>query len=571
MAYWGDLLELIKQQGPLLAVAGVSAHLFYWIRGERGNKAARLWLLSTFVVNTATLVITINSQETWWSSSAWLFGICTALVLDICFYVPLFTSILIYRAFFHRLHRFPGPFSLKLSKLVSAYQNIEKGRNFERVWNLHKTYGDIVRVGPQELSVLSVEAIDAIYGPSSRCTRAPWYDRLKGAGDFTDDYAVFHMRDPAAHWKRRKALWDKAFNIRALKAYQPMVVQTTERFLDALSRRVNQALSGPDTIELLSYDLMGVIGWGHSFDNIENWKLNSNLTFVKTLTAGQQLLSQTPWLISLLVSLPGSDGPLRPYGSWIQDRINEKLQQSEESDAMSRMLPSMLKLSKSALYSEGELLVIAGGDTTSTTMTTVIFHLARNPALQRKLQTELDAARTNQLQSTETPETEYYRSISSLPYLNGCITEALRVQPPVQSVIPRLTPPEGIQLPTANSTTFIPGDTIINIPVLPVQCDPRYYRHPDEFVPERWTDEKPEWTMNKAAFLPFAAGAYTCAGKGLAYIEMRIVLAMLFEKFDVRLAEGEDGRRFLEETKDCHIAHLGDYEAVFSLRRGSGA
>lgn len=141
-----------------------------------------------------------------------------------------------------------------------------------------------------------------------------------------------------------------------------MVVQATDKFLDALSHRVGQALSGPDTMQLVSYDLMGIVGWGHSFNNIENWKLNSNLHFVKAVTAGQQIIAQMPWLMSLLVSLPGADGPLRPYGTWIQDRIQEKRQSSEEeSDAMSRMLPSMLKLSKAALYSEGELLVIAGG------------------------------------------------------------------------------------------------------------------------------------------------------------------------------------------------------------------
>ncbi|RAK95672.1 cytochrome P450 [Aspergillus ibericus CBS 121593] len=565
MAVSGDLFELVRHNGPLLAVAGVSAHLFYWIRGERGSKAARLWLCLNLLVNTATLVSTTNNQGSW-CSNAWLFSIAAVSVLNLCFYIPLFTSVLIYRAFFHRLHQFPGPFSLKVSKFVSAYQNIEKGRNFERLWNLHQHYGDIVRTGPQELSVLSAEAIDTIYGPSSRCTRAPWYDRLKTKGDFTQDYAVFHMRDPAAHAQRRKALWDKAFNIRALKAYQPMVVQTTQKFLDALSCRSNQILSGPGTMELLSYDLMGVVGWGHSFRNTENWKLNSNLHFVKALTAGQRILSQVPWLISLLVSLPGSDGPLRPYGTWIQDRIQEKLQKSDESDAMSRMLPSMLKLSKPALYSEGELLVIAGGDTTSTTISTVIFHLARNPALQRKLQAELDAAHTTQLQTTEPPESDYYRSISTLPYLNACITEALRILPSVLGVIPRLTPPEGIHLPLATGRTFIPGNTVISVPVFPVQHDPRYYRHPDEFVPERWTDEKPDWTMNKAAFMPFGGGPYMCAGRGLAYIELRVVLAMLFRRFDVRLAEGEDGRRFLEETKDCQIAHLGDFRVVFNLR-----
>ncbi|RAL16038.1 cytochrome P450 [Aspergillus homomorphus CBS 101889] len=587
MALSVDVLELTKHHGPRLAVAGVGAHLLYWMHGERNNKAVRAWLLSHLIVNVALLAFNLaNTQPESWGISSWIRGLVTVSVLNTCFYGPLFASILIYRAFFHRLHRFPGPVALKVSKLAAAYSNIGKERDFERIWDLHKQYGDVVRTGPQELSVLSADAIDVIYGPSSRCTRAIWYDRLKASGDFSEDYAVFHMRNPVAHGKRRKALWDKAFNIRALKSYQPVVVQTTQRFLDALRQRTGQTLSGPDTMQLLSYDLMGIIGWGYSFNNIEKWELNPALHFVKHVTAGQRIISQAPWLMSLLVNLPGADSPLRPYGSWIQARIREKLrllktpgQGRETADAMSKMMPAMVNLSESALYSEGELMVIAGGDTTSSTMSAVIFHLARNPSVQRKLQAELDEAaqchdqKDDEVSNAE-PEASYYRSISSLPYLNACINESLRLQPPVPGEIPRKTPLEGIHIPLPASSSsssptsvFIPGDTIISVPVLPVQRDPRNYVHPEDFIPERWTDEKPELTLNKSAFMPFVGGAYTCAGKGLAYIEMRIVLAKLLERFEVKLADGEDGRRFLEETRDCHVAHLGDFRVVYEERR----
>ncbi|PYH40506.1 cytochrome P450 [Aspergillus saccharolyticus JOP 1030-1] len=587
-----DLIDLAKHHGFFLALAGVSAHLLYWIRGERNNKEVRAWLLTHAVVNIAILgFILLNppAQQSPWSISAWGRGLAAVSLLNLCFYGPLFASVSVYRLFFHRLRRFPGPVALKLSKLTAAYANVGKERDFERIWDLHKQYGDIVRTGPQELSVLSADAIEAIYGASSRCTRATWYDRLKASGDFSEDFATFHIRDPVAHGKRRKALWDKAFNIRALKSYQPVVVRTTERFLDALQERVGQVVSGPDTMQLLSYDLMGLVGWGYSFENIENWRLNPALHFVRQVTSGQRIISQAPWLMSLLVNLPGMDAPMHRYGNWIEARIREKMQllqgpERETADAMGKMIPAMVTLSESALYSEGELMVIAGGDTTATTLATVIFYLARNPSIQHKLQAELDEAAQRLRQQGDdeatdsSPEASYYRSISSLPYLRACINEALRLMPPVPGEIPRKTPLEGIHIPLPTPTTpsstsvatpstiFIPGDTIISVPVLPVQRDSRNYVHPDDFIPERWTDEKPELTLNRSAFMPFAAGAYTCAGRALAYIEMRIVLAKLFERFQVRLADGEDGRRFLEETKDCHVVHLGDFEVVYERR-----
>lgn len=107
---------------------------------------------------------------------------------------------------------------------------------------------------------------------------------------------------------------------------------------------------------------MGAVGWGKTFNNIENWKLNPNLNFVKTLTAPSQILSQAPWLMNLLVNLPGADGPLYPYATWIKGQIQEKLKQPEVgADAMSKIVHSKEDLSMAALFSEGELMVIAGG------------------------------------------------------------------------------------------------------------------------------------------------------------------------------------------------------------------
>jgi hypothetical protein len=209
------LSQLVSQLGLPFAVAGLSAHLLYWSQGERSNKDVRIWLYSHFTVNVLLLVYSYQFLG--------LSIVAAVLLLNGCFYTPLYVSMLIHRTSFHRLRRFPGPFILRLSKLAALYANMEKNQDFARVWALHKQYGDIVRTGPQELSILDVGAVDAIYGPASRCTRAPWYDQLNPPWDTTKkDFSVFHMRDPDAHAKRRKGLWDKAFNIKCLPEHIPM-------------------------------------------------------------------------------------------------------------------------------------------------------------------------------------------------------------------------------------------------------------------------------------------------------------------------------------------------------------
>jgi hypothetical protein len=115
-------------------------------------------------------------------------------------------------------------------------------------------------------------------------------------------------------------------------------------------------------MQLLSYDLMGEVGWGETFQNIENWKLNPKLEFVKPMTASQQIWSQAPWLMNLLVNRPMVSRPILPYGAWINEKILEKLQQqTATADAMSKFVHSTEELSMTAWSSEGHLMVIAGG------------------------------------------------------------------------------------------------------------------------------------------------------------------------------------------------------------------
>lgn len=196
-------------------------------------------------------------------------------------------------------------------------------------------------------------------------------------------------------------------------------------------------------------------------------------------------------------------------------------------------------------------------DTTSTSIASILFHLSRNPSIQKELQKELDGHKDF------SNLTEEYHLLSTLPFLNACITEGLRIQPPIQGCLPRMTPREGLQLLNG---TFLPGNTIVSVPILPLQRDHRYYTQPDDYIPQRWTTEHADWTLDTTAFFPFGAGHYMCAGKNIAYMEIRVVLARLFTRFDVRLADGEDGRKFLMDTKDCFVSRLGDFQVIFTER-----
>lgn len=72
------------------------------------------------------------------------------------------SSILVYRVWFHRLHRFPGPFGAKLSKLFHLW-SIRRLAQYQWLHALHKTYGPVVRVG-MRISIMAFALVSYDWG-----------------------------------------------------------------------------------------------------------------------------------------------------------------------------------------------------------------------------------------------------------------------------------------------------------------------------------------------------------------------------------------------------------------------
>lgn len=104
------------------------------------------------------------------------------------------------------------------------------------------------------------------------------------------------------------------------------------------------------------------------------------------------------------------------------------------------------------------------------------------------------------------------------------------------------------------------------MPVHCIQRDPRYFAEPLTFMPERWTDERPEAIIDKRAFMPFSTGVYNCVGQKLAIMESRSVTANLIKLFEISFAEGEDGKEILEKSRDCFTTNMGKLDVRLKPR-----
>jgi cytochrome P450 len=72
---------------------------------------------------------------------------------------------------------------------------------------------------------------------------------------------------------------------------------------------------------------------------------------------------------------------------------------------------------------------------------------------------------------------------------------------------------------------------------------------------------------HKDAWSPFSTGPFGCIGKNLALMEIRLLTTELLLRYDVRLAEGEDGSKLLKGTRDHFTLGLGDLMVLWEERK----
>ena len=137
------MLALNTQLSHVAAASlGVAAHLLLFRVGEWDLAGINL-VLSFAALDLAlagTLFVTGEAQSTWQALS-------TSSTLVSWIILGIFASQLVYRAAFHRLHKFPGPFAARLSALHSVYLHAKSGHLHHEIRALHAKYGDVIRVG----------------------------------------------------------------------------------------------------------------------------------------------------------------------------------------------------------------------------------------------------------------------------------------------------------------------------------------------------------------------------------------------------------------------------------------
>ena len=185
------------------------------------------------------------------------------------------------------------------------------------------------------------------------------------------------------------------------------------------------------------------------------------------------------------------------------------------------------------LRDEVLIMFAAGHETTANAMAWAFYELERHPAILAKLRAELAAVLGGRAPTAD--------DLPRLVYTRQVIDETLRLYPPVF-----ITNRQALQDDEVCGYR-IPAGALVSVSPYAAHHDPKYWDNPYEFDPERFAPERAA-SRPRYAYFPFGGGPRQCIGKDFALYEAAVVLAMAAQRFDWRLAPGEEVRPALRVT-----------------------
>lgn len=322
-------------------------------------------------------------------------------------------------------------------------------------------------------------------------------------------------------WARQRRMIQPAFQGQATRGFAPVVEQVNADLLTRWSAHADSGEPIDLTHELSSVALEIVLRalFGPDFDRLVETEGGSPFDLL-TEESRRDLQFAARF---------------RGLARFVRAIIDARRQEARvESDWLSMLMQARDKASGEpmpdrALLDEVMTLIVAGHETTASTLNWTWYLLSRHPeaeaALHAAIAQAAPAAAVHPDQPLATP-------FASADHVEQVLQEALRMYPPVWLFSRR-----AMQDDTLGGYHVPAGTDIFICPYL-LHRDTAQWERPEEFLPARFMPDAAAG-RHRFAYLPFSAGPRFCVGAGFAIAEMAMHLTMVAERFRLVLVDAE--------------------------------
>ena len=400
-----------------------------------------------------------------------------------------------------------------------------------RIWRFYFIGKPVVSVsGSKNVNAVlqskkfNIAALDSGIGASSASSKHKKGKKKKRQSLFSANSIMFE-KDRKRHQFLRH-LVGAAFTPHAVQDGMAKIVQAANQQISRIKNR--ETANMEDICESFTLD----IAWRQ----IIGLNLQEDEEEIQRFQKAVERYVSGVFSISAYLNLPGMT--LRaPYRArkYLVSKIEEKIAYLEKNGPDGSTLSAMVfssdedsnsnkKLSHDDIIENALILLVAGTETTASTLTSAVFFLGLHPHIFEKLVQE-----QRELISTHGSTKITKKFLDDCTYLEAVIKETMRI-----------VPLSGVNLRSAEEAVILDGKQIpkganvfCNIR-LTHELDPKIPSSTSmnplvDFIPERWLDAE---TKPGEDFMPFGTGSRRCIGASLAMAEMRVFLSILARRID---------------------------------------
>lgn len=450
------------------------------------------------------------------------------------------------------LRKIPGPTLYAITRFRLAF-DAWQARSIHSIHELHVRHGQVVRVGPNQISFNSLSALRTIYGAGSPFERTKFYRMF----DVYGTPNLFTFATGKDHRERKKLLSHIYANQTILGVEHTNLVQDKVlRYLQMLEREATAASEIFSSLHYFSFDTISefVYGPDHggttslSIDSTDRKLLDDILSPARRHMAwfGAHFPAYTKWVstrIGITEKIVNALGLVPMKKPFVYSGIRQHSLKAFQSfkaaspDKKARLAEStvigrLMRCQKSQNLTDLDIAsecadhLLAGIDTTADSLMFLIWALSlpQNVHYQDRLRMELSRISVNG-QGLPFP-----KDLTQLPYLNAVLRESLRIYSPLPAFEPRVCTSD-----TIIDGYDIPAGTVVGMSPYCVHRDENVYPEPLKFAPERWLTAEGlligESDPRNKYFWAFSSGARMCIGMHLANAEMLTLVATVLRKY----------------------------------------
>ncbi|XP_043716158.1 cytochrome P450 71B34-like [Telopea speciosissima] len=412
------------------------------------------------------------------------------------------------------------------------------------LWQFSKEYGPIMLLQLGRMPTLVVSSVEMaseiMKSHDLDCCSRPDLMGPRKLSYNNSDIAFSPYND---YWREiRKVCVLELFGMKRVQSFASIREDRVASMISSISKSTSTPINLSEMLFTLTDDITCRIAFGKSYKGREfdNGRFEEAINEAFAMLGSFSGTDFFPYVGGILDKFTGLHGRLEKcfqqfddfYQNVIDEHLNNEKTESEQEDIIDVLLKVGRDHTGTAPLTHDHIkgilmnIFLGGVDTSAVTLVWAMTELVKNPEVMKKVQDEVRSSVGKKGKVVQAV-------VDQLKYLKMVVKETLRLHPPTPLLVPR----ETINHFTINGYDIYPK-TRVQVNAWAIGRDPKCWKNPEKFMPERFMDNSIDYKGKHFELLPFGAGRRICPGIHMAASMIELTLANLLYAFDWGFPDG---------------------------------